>query len=224
MKTSNKILLCLFLLPFAAAIFVYSSLYAKFRNNDYVTEAQLDEESHITSTIGSFNNIDVSGYKGHITIKHGDHFALKFEKWNKDRFSYEIKDNKLFINTKADYDNPITILCPGFERLLADSSSIFVDSIHLKHVFFDLGHNTSLNFNGHADTLTADISSGAGMDLNNNATVGVLNLTIDNHASFENNTGIITQFGKMQLQDSAELRVDGKTLRLLFEKNTPSQQ
>ncbi|MGN6495576.1 MAG: GIN domain-containing protein [Agriterribacter sp.] len=217
MKTSNKILLALFLLPFVVCLFIYVSLYAKYKNNDFITEKQLNEENHITEQLPSFSQIAITHFKGDITIEQSNDRSVRFEKWNKENFVYEVKNNVLNIRTiKGDYAS-LTILCPSFEQLNADSAGVQINSMKFQNLRLNLGHEANVHFKGQADSLTAAIKSSSGLDLNSEATAGVLNLILDNHASFES-VGQIKQFGNIQLQDSADVRMNGKAMRALLDK------
>lgn len=224
MKTSNKILLSLFLFPFVVCLFLYVALYAKYKSNDYITEKQLNEENNITAKLSPFNHINIAQFKGEINIEHSNDPSIRLQKWNKDQVAYEVKNNVLNVRTiKGDYAS-VTILCPPFEQLDADSTSIQINNqMKFQHVKLNLGHEANLRFNGQADTLTVAIQSRSGVDFNSEANAGVLNLSLDNHASFES-VGQIKQFGNIQLQDSADVHMNGKAMRALFEKANIIQQ
>lgn len=219
MKTSNKILLALFLLPFVVCLFIYASLYAKYKNNDYITEKQLNEENLLTEQLPPFNQISIAHFKGDITIEQSNDRSVRFEKWNKENFAYEVKDNVLSIRSIKDDYASITILCSSFEQLDADSAGVQINSMKFQNLKLNLGHETNVHFKGQADSLTVAIKGRSGLDLSNEATANVLNLTLDNHASFES-VGQIKQFGNIQLQDSADVHMNGKAMRALFEKAT----
>ncbi|MBX3255008.1 MAG: DUF2807 domain-containing protein [Chitinophagaceae bacterium] len=217
MKTSNKILLTLFLLPFLVCSFLSIALYAKYRSNDYTTEAQFNEENHTASELPAFANIHVSNFNGHVNIEYSNDRALRMEKWNKDKVQYEVKNNTLFISSIRDHYVPVTILCPFFEQLDADSARLSIRSYKLKNAVFNLGHAANMDFNGQADTLSIAMKNSSNLDFNSQATVGLLNLVLDDHASFES-FGQISRFGNVQVKDSADIRMDGKTMRSLLEK------
>ena len=153
MKTSNKILLALFLLPFVVCLFIYVSLYAKYKNNDFITEKQLNEENHITEQLPPFNQIAIAHFKGDITIEQSNDRSVRFEKWNKENFAYEVKNNVLNIRTiKGNYAS-LTILCPSFEQLDADSAGVQINSMKFQNLRLNLGHEANVHFKGQADSI-----------------------------------------------------------------------
>lgn len=220
MKTSNKILLGLFLLPFIITTFITVVLYAKFQSGSYITQQQLDNETSVSETITAFTEIDLRGYKnGHVNIAYGDSFIIKYDKWSKDNLEYNSASKKLTIKTKKREDyNSITIFCPSFSRLILDSTGVTIDSLALANASIDIGSEGNVVFRAQADSLTLDIKRGGNISFENNAAVQMLNLKLANGSEFNKTEGFIKQIGNVTLEDSASLNVDGKTMRMILER------
>ena len=62
MKTSNKILVGLFLLPFLIVLFIDLTLYAKIKKGDYVSVEQAEIETSISQKLTPFTDITVDNF------------------------------------------------------------------------------------------------------------------------------------------------------------------
>ena len=81
MKTSNKILLALFLLPFITVLFIMLTLHAKIKNGDYITDQQLEEKNNNRYTVQPFTEIYLQNFRyGNVTITKADSFSIKYSK------------------------------------------------------------------------------------------------------------------------------------------------
>ncbi|HRP33850.1 MAG TPA: hypothetical protein PKV73_18260, partial [Agriterribacter sp.] len=76
MKTSNKILLSLFVTPFIIMACIFTALYGKYKNGEFVTLEQIEDETSRSLNVAPFSAINLSGLKqGYVTIKHADNYA-----------------------------------------------------------------------------------------------------------------------------------------------------
>lgn len=223
MKTSNKILLSLFVLPFIIILFIYASLYAKYKSGDYVTEQQIENERSALTIVDQFTEIDIDGFqRGHISIKHSDSFAIRVENWNKDQVEFQSQGNVLTLRTKNQHGYlPVTVYCPGFLKLSIDSASAEIDPATLAGIVMNIGAEGNVTFNGSADSLTVDVKKSGAITLGSTADVKWLNLQLANGSRFNNEQGSVQQIGNLMLEDSATLNVNGKTMRMILEKKKP---
>lgn len=223
MKTSNKILLTLFVLPFIIVLFIYASLYGKYKNGDYVTQQQVENERSALTLLDDFNKISLGGFeRGNVFIKYSDSFAVRTDNWNKDQIEFQSQAGVLSLRSKNQHGYlSVIVYCPGFSALSIDSASAEIDPFILAGVTMDIGREGNITFNGSADSLTVNIERSGGFTLGNTANVKWLNLRLANGSRFNNEQGSIQQIGTLVLDDSATLNVNGKTMRMIAEKNNP---
>lgn len=226
MKTSNKILLALFLLPFITVLFIMLTVHAKIKNGDYITEKQERDKNSITTYLAPFTDIDLGAFKnGAVTIKYSDSFYINYDKSQKEHISFGQEGNTLGLITKRDNDNYsfVTVYCPAFSKLRFDSLSVFIDSMQLTNVQIEAGAAASLRFAARAANLTLSGLGGSDISLEGSATVDTLNLQLSNGATFNNMHGMIRQLGQVKLADSATLNVDGRTMQEFINPPKPAQ-
>ncbi len=228
MKTSNKILLALFLLPFITVLLIMLTLHAKIKNGDFITEKQAQEENRITSQLAPFSDIDLSAYKnGRVEIKYSDSFYIHYDKSQKENINVEQQGNKLMLKTNKGSGNYhfLTVFCPTFSALRFDSLEVFVDAMHLANARIDAGAETSLHFAAKAGKLTLSGQRGSNISFEDTAMIDTLNLQLSNGATFNNMHGVITRLGEIKLGDSAALNVGGKIMQMLLQNsNTALKQ
>lgn len=223
MKTSNKILLSLFVLPFIIMTFIYASLYGKYKNGEYITEQQVENERSALTIVDHFTEIDLGGFKrGHISIKYSDSFAIRVDNWNKDQIQFQSEAGVLTLRSKNQHGYlPVTVYCPGFIKLSIDSANAEIDPVALTGATMNIGAEGDVTFNGSADSLTVNVKRSGAITLGSTADVKWLNLQLADGSRFNNEQGSIQQIGNLLLEDSATLNVNGKTMRMIAEKNNP---
>ncbi len=79
MRTSNKILLSVFLAILAILTGLYGAVYAKYRNNDFITSARLHQENYDTYKIEGVQSVSLTGLD-HVTIIPSDTARIEIEK------------------------------------------------------------------------------------------------------------------------------------------------
>lgn len=220
MKTSNKILVGLFLFPFLIVLFIDLTLYAKIKKGDYVSVEQAEIETGISQKLTPFTDITVDNFtNGRIEIKHGDSFSIRYGKWEKDNIFYENQNNKLVVmKSKLNDYGTVTIYCPSFTSLSFNGVDVFVDSMHLGNVTLNVGTDARLEFGASAENVVINGKRGADISFQNNAVIDTLNMHLYNGAEFNKAQGTIKQAGTITLEDSASLNVDGITMRMLMKK------
>jgi hypothetical protein len=225
MKTSNKILLTLFLLPFVTVLFIMLTIHAKIKTGDYITEKQLEEERNIRYTVQPFTEIYLQNYRyGNVTIAKADSFSIKYGKEIKDNIEYRLNGNSLSVKSLGNnYYNRVTIYCPTFNSVEADSSAVSVDAMSLGNCRIAVGTSSSLSFGAQADTLNLNLKDRSDLSLTSTAKVNVLRLTMGNHATFNQTEGIIQNRGEMLLDDSATLSIDGRTMQKFINPQQTAQ-
>jgi hypothetical protein len=225
MKTSNKILLTLFLLPFVTVLFIMLTIHAKIKTGDYITEKQLEEERNIRYTVQPFTEIYLQNFRyGNVTIAKADSFSIKYGKEIKDNIEYRLNGNSLSVKSLGNnYYNRVTIYCPSFNSVEADSSAVSVDAMSLGNCRIAVGTSSSLSFGAQADTLNLNLKDRSDLSLTSTAKVNVLRLTMGNHATFNQTEGIIQNRGEMLLDDSATLSIDGRTMQKFINPQQTAQ-
>lgn len=79
MRTSNKILLSVFLAILAILTGLYGAVYAKYRSNDFITSARLHQENYDTYKIEGVQSVSLTGLD-HVTIIPSDTARIEIEK------------------------------------------------------------------------------------------------------------------------------------------------
>lgn len=79
MRTSNKILLSVFLAILVILTGIYSMVYAKYRNNDFITSARLHQENYDIYKIEGVQSVSITGLE-RVTIIPSDTARLEIEK------------------------------------------------------------------------------------------------------------------------------------------------
>lgn len=216
MKTSNKILLGVLLLPLVLMIFVYSSLYAKLRNNDYITEAQIAEESRDHFTLQEFDAIDLFGFdKGRVEIVYGTAPGYSVSKTARQDVRAEVRDGVLYLKTTAPYQD-VVITSPGFREIAADSVQIHVDSMKLRSLSCRLGYGAQLFTKAQTDTLSIEIGNNSNLYLERSASIGVLRGRVAEGATVVQDGASIRQIEEMQLDDGARITLEGRSMNKLL--------
>ncbi|HTN06783.1 hypothetical protein [Agriterribacter sp.] len=203
--------------------FIYTSLYGKYKNGEYISKQQIENERSTLAITDRFTEIDLSGYKqGGVSIKHSDSFAIRIDNGNSDKIQYHADGRKLTLTNKTEERYIwVTVYCPSFSKLSVAAVNVEIDPIALTGCLMDIGADASVTFTGTADSLTAYIQRGGRFNVGKSADIRLLNLHLFNGSIFNNEEGSIRQIGNLALEDSAVLNVNGKTMRMISEKNKP---
>ncbi|MCC6290135.1 MAG: DUF2807 domain-containing protein [Chitinophagaceae bacterium] len=222
MKTSNKILLALFLLPFIAVTFVAFSFYSRYKSGKYITQEQYTKEKEISTIVSSFNTIDLSSYRGTATIKASDSFAIVVFNWDKDKVIPKVKDGVLTLHYKNE-DNyaPVTILCPSVTTITADSVEISVGNV-LRNATINAKTESRITLTNNADSLVLNIDRNANVNLGANI-IQKLQLNLANGAELDASESTVISFENTTIADSATVKIGGKTMKAFLNQNSKTQ-
>lgn len=227
MKTSNKILSGLFIFPFLVVLFINLALYAKIKRGDYITVKQYATENSITKHTSSFSDIDLSSFKnGFVSIQYSDSFSVQYDKQEKDNIEFLQEGNKIILKAKPGKSyNTASIFCPSFNNLSFGLLDVEVDTMYLSNTTINLGPDANLRFRAQINNLHINADDRSRINIESNAVVDTLHMKLANGANFnKDNDGLIKQIGEIQLEDSALIYVDGKTMRMFLEKkNAPAK-
>lgn len=222
MKTSNKILLTLFLLPFIVVTLVAFTFYSTYKSGKYITQEEYVKEKESLKTIPSFNAINLSSYNGRITIKSSDSFAIAVFEWDKDKVTPEVKDGVLTLLAKNRNEYaPVTILCPYVSAIAVDTAEVSVGNV-LKNTTITAKAASNIFLDGDAENLLLDIKEGGTINTNK-ATIQKLQLNIANGGRLIANEADIISFGSIILEDSAIVEMRGKILKTIIPLQTDNK-
>lgn len=221
MKTSNKIILALISLPLVLMIFVYGNLYAKYKNNDFITEKQLEEERTIRTNLQTFHTINLTDFQGDhtVTITKGDAYTVSIDKSGQEAFSFVEDNGTLKIKSRNDFHSRVTITCPDFQNLVADSSVlVYLTEINLRRLDCKMEAGGFLTLNGAVDTLNLSVAQVTSVELQNESKIEILNLQMKDETKLEQSGGEVAAFGNVSIGDSCSIKFNGKTLQKLLQK------
>lgn len=219
MKTSNKILLALFLLPFVVVILLAFTFYSTYQSGKYITQEEYVKEKEVSAIIPSFNTIAISSYRGNVTIKSSDSFAITVFEWDKDRVIHEVTDGVLTIHSKNKGDYiPVTILCPSVSAITADTAAISVSNV-LQNCTINAKAESNITLAGNADSLVLNIERNGNVDLGSN-TIQKLQLNLSDGAQLNAGESTVIAFGNISLADSASVRFGGKAMKAFLNQKT----
>jgi hypothetical protein len=153
MRTSNKILLGIFILPLLILTLIHVTLYAKYKSGRYIAMKNVQEDRFIRKTLKSVNNIAVYGLDNFRIIP-SDTFKLEIEKNGSSHFRYTINGDSLVIHgdstvIKAGEQDDIirsyqqvNLYLPSNTTITADNSEVRLegskDSLHAAAYHFIL--------------------------------------------------------------------------------------
>lgn len=215
MKTSNKILLALFLLPFVVVTLVAFTFYSTYKSGKYSTQEEYEKEKEFLKITPSFNAINLSSYNGRITIKSSDSFAIAVFEWDKDKVTPKVKDGVLTLLSKNRNDYaPVTILCPSVSSITVDTAEVSVGKV-LKNTIITANAESNIFIDGDAENLSLNIKQGGTINTVE-ATIQKLQLNIANGGRLIANESNIISFGDILLGDSAILEMKGRVLKTIM--------
>src|ERR1700730_8085698 len=220
MKTSNKILLTLALLVFVSFTATNLSLYAKYKNGDYITQEQLDATETDTRKLDHFNVIVIENYEG-ISLLPSDSFAIRENHKNAGNFNYSIKGDHLILSPKnnitgeREYAN-VTLLCPGSINIILKNSDLGLNKGQWKTLTAGLSKESRLNVNTKVDSLSVQAEDESSVNFNEGSVIKKLSLQLNQKSGFTMDHGKIEQFGTIGLSDSSRIEADGRTVKRLM--------
>ena len=162
MKTSNKILLGLFLAPILCLSTISLSLYAKYKSHDYVSLESLQEDQYTNHILGNITVVKAKGLL-HCNIFPSDTIRLEIEK-NKEGFlKFSIQGDTLYLkgdstmtggrnNARNILRSPqeVRLYLPSGEKIVADYCELTItpgsDSSKAPSYNVVLNHGSNLVF------------------------------------------------------------------------------
>ena len=223
MKTSNKILLTLFALPFVIVTLLAFSVYSSYKNGKYITQEQYDKELKTANIIPSFNGVTLHAYKGYVTISKSDSFAVVVYKWDKDKIIYDVKDGNLVLHSKNSNDYiPVTILCPTLSSANIGSTGVTLDNV-IKNGSVIAKAESDINIIGDIDSLALNIEKTGQVNVADSK-IQKLQLDVANGGRFNANNATFGEFGTVSIADSAVINMGGKTLKSFIDQKAVNKQ
>jgi hypothetical protein len=201
MRTSNKILLGIFLGPLIILTLIHVSLYAKYKSGNYVSMKIVEEDQYIRQPLKNITHIAVYGLNN-FRIVPSDSAKLEIEKHDESHLHFTINGDSLIIhgdsiinragqpgNTERSYQ-AVYVYLPVSATIIAVNSEITVggspDSLKAKSYQLHLSSSASFKVEQNGDDSTpvyfkemiihADHASG--IEFTANAKVGELQLNL----------------------------------------------
>src|ERR1700733_3371730 len=135
MRTSNKILLGIFVGPLIIITCIHVALYAKYKSGHYVAMQTVQEDRYTTAYYKNISTVSVYGLNN-FTIKPSDSIKLEVEKSRDGHLHYSFDGNTLVIhgdttikhsNGTSDYNRSyesVTLYLPLGTTVSADNAEI----------------------------------------------------------------------------------------------------
>jgi len=211
MKTSNKILLGIFLSPLLVIAAINLALYAKYKSGHYVAMATVEQDRFIRETLGNIRYVAVYGINN-LGIQSADTAKLEIEKDAHGHLHYNIHGDSLIIHgdsaVRRGMENEIlrsyqsvNLYLPGDIYIIADNSDVYLkgskDSTKAKSYQFQLSGSASCKMREtdpetalrYFNTIVVQAKE-AQMELSANARIRQLSLSLQ-HAGFNDNNALI---------------------------------
>jgi hypothetical protein len=213
MRTSNKILLGIFLTPLLILTLIQVALYAKYKSGNYVSMKTVQENRFIRKTLKNISNVKVYGLNN-FRIMPSDSLRLEIEKDENSHLHYTITGNSLIIH--GDSTGPrlngsgdiirsyqaVNLYLPSGATITADNSEVTVqgskDSLKATSYHFSIVNSGSLKVdeNGNDSNhvyfkgLTIQASHSSGIELTAYSSILELQLTMIESAFTDNGASI----------------------------------
>jgi hypothetical protein len=241
MKTSNKLLLLLGIIIVSSLIFYNFGLRAEYIKGEYKSRFY----QMTNKKIEGFTSIENNASNLYVRIEQGDKFAVWFKNDVKNKIKFSKKNNTLIIDFKKENDEDdyfreenLIIICPRLENLISKklySDGNIKDKKSAKY-YIPEGDITVYGFN--QDKFNLLVNSLTEVNLEGNkfknltakvgddkSSIGTLNIKNNNEI---NNLGVdvkgksilnlknpLIKIAQLQLSDSANVNLSGRTLKLL---------
>jgi len=237
MKTSNKIILGIFLAPLLVLTGIQMSLYAKYKSGHYVMMKSVQEDRFVRQVLTNISHIAVYGLNN-FRIKPSASMQLEIEKNENTHLHYIVKGDSLIIHgdtvidrangskdTERSYQDVNFYLPMAAISVLADNSEVTLegssDSTSAKSYNFSFINGTNLRINESGnDTshvyfkgLTIQASHSSGIELTAQTSIADLQLTMIKSTFTDNGAAI----GKLMIDADkvSDISLKGDNLRKL---------
>jgi len=213
MRTSNKILLGIFLTPLLILTSIHVALYAKYKSGNYVTMKTVEEDRFTRTTFKNINNIAVYGLDN-FNVKPADSLKLEIEKDKNGHLHYTIVGDSLIIHGDSTINRPngsadiqrsyqvVNLYTPMIANIIADNADVNLqgskDSLKAISYHFSLTNSAGLKVEDYGNDsthvyfkgLTIKASNSAGIELTAHSRVRELVLTLFESAFTDNGASI----------------------------------
>ncbi len=204
MRTSNKILLGIFVLPLAVLATVNTALYTKYKAGHYVAMTTIEQERFIHQPLKTIKYVTVYGLNN-FTLKQADTAKLEIEKDEHGHLHYSIIGDSLIIHgdstIKRAGDNEVlrsyqnvNLYLPDEVSITADNSNVYLqgakDSVKAQSMELQLRNSSTCQIpDGDFDNATVpryfnalsfQAAGSSGIELSNAARISTLNLDVTN--------------------------------------------
>jgi hypothetical protein len=236
MRTSNKILLGIFLGPLIILTLLQLTLYAKLKSGHFVVLKTVQEDRYIRLAPKNINNIAVYGLNNFRIIS-SDSLKLEIEKDERSHLHYVISGDSLIIHGDSIINQPgresdiersyqsVNLYLPSVVAIAADNSDITVegskDSLNAKSYHFTLTNSAGLKIEDNGDdskqvyfkTLGIQASHSAGIELTGHTCVSDLQLSLIQSA-FTDNGAFVNQLS-IDADKTSNISLKGDNLQKL---------
>lgn len=213
MRTSNKILLGIFLVPLIILTLIHVTLYAKLKSGHYVAMKTVQEDRFMRYAPKNINSIAVYGLNN-FNIMPSDSLKLEIEKVPNSHLHYAIRGDSLIILGDSGINRPggsadaersyqvVNLYIPSAANILADNSDVNLrgskDSLKANSYHFSLSGSAGLKIDDDGNdsahvyfkVLTIQASHSDGIELTARSHVADLQLTLVESAFTDNGASI----------------------------------
>ncbi|WP_205512269.1 hypothetical protein [Longitalea arenae] len=229
MKTSNKLLLGIFLTIIILTTVIQVMVYAKYKRGEYVKFNRESFNQMTTVDIPAIRFVSVKGL-GSFSVKPGDKYKLEVQKQKGSRVTYQVLNDTLIIMGDAGFAadqpepgqrnyNPVNLYLPAVVPIRATYSSIRLggsaDSAGAPSYNIQLGKDTYVHVSDgkiffNELTLNGEQSN---IDLHDHITVNKLHMQLAG-TRFDDKAATINDLTIMA-DDHSSLNISGKNLKAL---------
>jgi hypothetical protein len=219
MRTSNKIILGVFLAPLIIVVAIQAALYAKYKSGDFVSMKSIEEDRFERPALKNINNVVVYGLDN-FSITAADSFAVQIEKSKYGHLHYTISGDSLVIHGDSVINHPdgakdtersnqnVNLYLPSGKNIIADNSDLRLkgskDSSKAGAYHFSLLNSASFKIdeNDYEDStykyfkdLTIKADHASNIEISAYTRIGELNLTMLESQFIDNDA----QIGKLTI-------------------------
>jgi hypothetical protein len=234
MKTSNKILLGILLLPLLIIAAINMALYAKYKSGHYVAMSTVEQDRFTRQTLKNINYVALYGINN-CTIKPADTAKLEIEKDEHGHLHYSIHGDSLIIHgdstvRKTTGDDiirsyqSVNLYLSGKTVVTADNSDVYIeggkDSTKANSYQFQLSNSTSCKMqdNDFGDSvlqyfnvLAVQANGSSAIELSRNARIKQLSVALQD-ARFDDKDAVIGNF-TVDADKASTLTLKGDNLK-----------
>jgi hypothetical protein len=234
MRTSNKLLLGIFLSPLLVMAAINVALYAKYKSGHYVAMTTIEKDRFTRQTLKNIRYVAVYGLNN-FTVRTADSAKLELEKDEHGHLHYSIQGDSLVIHgdsivqksgeteTRRSYQS-VNLYLANEAVVKADNSDVYLvgakDSAKAKSFQFQLSNTAGCrmpegsredNVRQYFNVLTIQASGSSSIELSGTASIEQLNLNMQN-AQFDDKDATIANF-TVDADKASSLTLKGDNLK-----------